>query len=1392
MERSRNVYRLPLAFYALTICWFLGASCQVSAQAPNVTGELKKWHKITLTFDGPSTSETASPNPFSDYRLEVTFSKGSKSYRVPGYFAACGNAAENGCTAGNKWRVHFAPDETGTWNYSVTFKQGSNVAINGGGSAVSPVDGFTGTLQVSASDKSGLDNRAQGRLLYVGEHYLQYSETGKYFFKVGADAPENTLAYEDFDDTPNRRGRRKNWQPHQQDYSAADASAYTWQNGKGTEMLGMVKYLSDQGMNAFSFLTFSLSGDDENVFPHLLKVPISQYNSFGDADQWNQGVHHDRFDVSKLDQWEHIFEYADKKGMYLHFKTQETENDQRMDGGNVARERKLYYRELVARFAHHLALNWNTGEENSQTSAQEIAMADYLEAIDPYNHNRVMHTYPGQKNRYNSLIGNKSEYTGASLQSGVNAVHNDTRTWVNNSRNAGKKWVVANDEQGDAQTGVSVDASFPDSKLPENRGKGDNREAIRYRVLWGNLLAGGAGVEYYYGYSTGCDDLDCQDHRSRASKWRDAKVAKDFFDQYLEPYATQMLSADGVTNDGDDYVFAKEGEVYAIYRPNGGSTGLSLPGANSNYQVQWLNPITGNMQNPSTLGNNLQAPNNNQDWVALILKKESGGGNDPNQAPTLSFTSPSNNAEFAAGSNIEIIVNATDADGSISKVEFFNGQTLVETQSQAPYTYTLSNASEGSYTIRALATDNEGATVEETIAFTVKANDPNPNPAVFSIPGNIEAEAADELVGSIRVENTPNSDGQNLGFIKNGDFANYPVEVTAGGTYQANFTVSSAGSGGTIEIFVDNNKVGEVSVPVNGQWHNYSIQSTDIALSAGTKVLKLVFSGPNGYLHNLDKMSFTPKQVQNQAPVARAGADQTVTDQDNNGTETITLDGAASSDSDGNITSYVWTLDGNPIASGAKTTTTLPVGTHVITLTVTDNATPALTDTDQVTITVEAGQSSGGTSSFVLVNANTNTEISPLTNNDVVNKAEVGNALSIIYVPSQSVGSVFLKLTGAKGNEQTENISPYALDGDSNGDYNAFSLPSGSYTLSATAYSGKNKSGSVLAQETINFALTDQTIAQEPNQTPVAQAGLNQLLKDEDNDGSETISLNASASQDPDGSIQSYVWTLGGNQIAKGKNANVSLPVGTHTITLTVSDDGDPVLSDTDQVTVIIEAGTIEQGGEPTSFILVDASADVNIRRLVSNDVINQANEGSALSIDYLPGQSVESVVFKLTGPTTNTQTENFAPYALNGNEGEDFRPFVFLNGDYTLVATAYKGKNGTGSVITSETIEFSVINSNAKQKNAEAMNLVQASAYPNPMSQDQVGVKLSKTISGQVSYVLTNTQGDVLAEGSLYLETEQSQINLDFGNYTALQGIYYLRLKGQALPETTLKLVRR
>ncbi len=576
--------------------------------ATQITGELRKWHKVTLTFDGPNTSESANPNPFTNYRLLVTFTNGNTSYLVHGFYAADGNTAETSATSGNKWRVHFAPDKTGTWTYSASFRQGTDIAINTGanaGSSAGFFDGETGTFNIAATNKNGRDHRGKGRLSYVGEHYLQYSQTGEYFVKAGADAPENTLAYEDFDDVPNRGGRRKNWNPHQQDYNAADAAAYTWKGGKGTELLGAINYLSSIGMNAFSFLTLSLHGDDENVFPYLLKVPVNTYNGYGDSNQWNNGVHHDRFDASRLDQWEKIFEYADKKGMYMHFKTLETENDNIMDGNTFGRERKIYYRELIARFGHHLALNWNISEEITLSANVIESTADWIKQIDPYDHIVVYHTYPGEKDRYNDHIGTNSDVDGASLQTGNSAyteVRSNVLEWVSKSAAAGKKWIVALDEPGSASIGIDTD--------PDDIG------LVRDRVVWNTLMAGGAGVEFYYGYQSGCGDLACQNHRTREDKYIDASHALDFFRDYL-PFH-EMVENDGLTGNNGDYVLAKPGEVYAVYLPNGGSTSINLP--QGDWQVQWYNPRNGQMQSAvNPISNQLSAPDGN-DWTALITK----------------------------------------------------------------------------------------------------------------------------------------------------------------------------------------------------------------------------------------------------------------------------------------------------------------------------------------------------------------------------------------------------------------------------------------------------------------------------------------------------------------------------------------------------------------------------------------------------------------------------------------------------------------------------------------------------------------------------------------------------------------------------------------------------
>jgi hypothetical protein len=89
----------------------------------------------------------------------------------------------------------------------------------------------------------------------------------------------------------------------------------------------------------------------------------------------------------------------------------------------------------------------------------------------------------------------------------------------------------------------------------------------------------------------------------------------------------------------------------------------------------------------------------------------------------------------------------------------------------------------------------------------------------------------------------------------------------------------------------------------------------------------------------------------NNAPTANAGPDQSLRDPQGDNSQAVSLNGSASTDSDGTIVSYAWSEGGSPLASGATPTVNLPAGVHTITLTVTDDDGAVGTDTVIVTIT---------------------------------------------------------------------------------------------------------------------------------------------------------------------------------------------------------------------------------------------------------------------------------------------------------------------------------------------------------------------------------------------------------------------------------------------------------
>ena len=103
----------------------------------------------------------------------------------------------------------------------------------------------------------------------------------------------------------------------------------------------------------------------------------------------------------------------------------------------------------------------------------------------------------------------------------------------------------------------------------------------------------------------------------------------------------------------------------------------------------------------------------------------------PNQAPTVSLTAPANGASYVAPASITLTANAADSDGTVAKVEFFQGATLLGTDTAAPYSFSWTNVSAGSYSLTAKATDNAGkATISAAVNITVTAP-PSVGPYTF-------------------------------------------------------------------------------------------------------------------------------------------------------------------------------------------------------------------------------------------------------------------------------------------------------------------------------------------------------------------------------------------------------------------------------------------------------------------------------------------------------------------------------------------------------------------------------------------------------------------------------------------------------------------------------------
>ena len=178
------------------------------------------------------------------------------------------------------------------------------------------------------------------------------------------------------------------------------------------------------------------------------------------------------------------------------------------------------------------------------------------------------------------------------------------------------------------------------------------------------------------------------------------------------------------------------------------------------------------------------------------------------------------------------------------------------------------------------------------------------------------------------------------------------------------------------------------------------------------------------------------------------------------------------------------------------------------------------------------------------------------------------------------------------------------------------------------------------------------------NAPPVANAGPDQTVLDDNGDGVALVTVDGRASYDPDGTIVSYQWSEGTTVMAVGATQSVSLPVGVHTLTLEVKDNGGA--SSTDTVVITVKA-----------LNRPPIASNVNVTTLVGTPITVTLN-----AVDVETCELSFSVVQTPTGGSLGAIADQAC---VAGTPNSDTAQIVYTPGNTAGVYTfTYKANDGT------------------------------------------------------------------------------------------------------------------
>jgi large repetitive protein len=398
--------------------------------------------------------------------------------------------------------------------------------------------------------------------------------------------------------------------------------------------------------------------------------------------------------------------------------------------------------------------------------------------------------------------------------------------------------------------------------------------------------------------------------------------------------------------------------------------------------------------------------------------------------------------------------------------------------------------------------------------------------------------------------------------------------------------------------------------------------------------------------------------------------------------------------------------------------------------------------------------------SYTLINAQTDVDIMTITDGATVNLSQVGTSLNIRANTNPiTVGSVKMSLTGATVANRTETAAPYALFGDSNGNYAAGTLNLGTHTLTTTPYTGGGGSGTAGTPLSINFIVANDT-------NPVSYTLTTTIT------GSGTVSNSPSKTTYTSGESVQLTATPSSGWLFDHWEGNITGNTNPATI----------VMNSNKSITAVFTQ--LPTGGQQVvSFTLINAQTDQDVITITNGATINIAQLAGIVNIRANTNPSlVGSVVMNLSGATTASRVETAAPYALYGDSNGNYGLGSINTGNHTLTATPYTSSGGNGTAGTPLSISFAVINDPTKGVSArvsadediQSVTNAEVTIYPNPFN-DKIFIRTGAPTSTKMSVEILDGIGRIVETHQTTLHQSGGEMIIDASHFS--NGLYIIRI---------------